>query len=91
MDFKAKWVKELIFFEGLMWEFDIPAGSKPIGYRYLFEYFQLKVINQHRWSYVTPHWESKEFKYERSFIELRLYPKSYEIDPDPIKHMEFAL
>ncbi len=74
-----------------MWELDIPNESKPIGYRFLYEHFRLQVISHYRWSYTGPGWESKEFKYEHSDVQLRLYPKSYEVESDPIKHMEFAL
>lgn len=74
-----------------MWEFDVPSGAKPIGYRFLYEHFRLRVIGHFRWSYAGPGWESKELKYDHSYIQLRLYPKSYQIEPDPIKHIEFAL
>lgn len=74
-----------------MWELDIPNGAKPIGYRFLYEYCRLQVIGHYRWSYTGPGWESKEFKYEHSYVQLRLYPKTYEIESDPIKHVEFAL
>ena len=74
-----------------MWELDIPNGAKPIGYRFLYEHFRLRVIGHYRWSYTGPGWESKEFKYEDSYVQLRLYPKSYEAEPDPTKHLEFAL
>lgn len=74
-----------------MWELDIPNEAEPIGYRFLYERFQLRVLGHYRWSYTGPGWESKEFKYEDSYVQLRLYPKSYEIESDPIKHVEFAL
>ncbi|PIS01324.1 MAG: cell filamentation protein Fic [Chlamydiae bacterium CG10_big_fil_rev_8_21_14_0_10_35_9] len=74
-----------------MWKLDIPNGAEPIGYRFLYEHFRLRVLGHYRWSYTGPGWESKEFKYEHSYVQLRLYPKSYEIESDPIKHVEFAL
>ncbi len=74
-----------------MWQLDIPPGAEPIGYRFLVEFFELEVIAHHRWSYVGPGWESKEFKYDHHQIELHLYPKSYQIEKTPIGHLEFAL
>jgi len=74
-----------------MWEFDIPVGAEPIGYRFLFELFELKTLAHYRWSYVSPGWEPKEFKYEHNNIELHIYPKSYVLAKDPLKHLEFAL
>lgn len=77
--------------KAIIWELDIPSGAKPIGYRFLYEHFRLRVIGHYRWSYTGPGWESEEFKYEHSYVQQRLYPKLYEAESDPIKHVEFAL
>lgn len=74
-----------------MWQLDVPEGAEPIGYRFLVEHFKMEVIAHYRWSFVGPGWESREFKYDDLNLELRLYPKSYQIDKDPLKHLEFAL
>ena len=74
-----------------MWQLDIPSGAEPIGYRFLVDYFKLEVIGHYRWSYVGPGWDTKEFKYEHYNIELHLYSKSYQIEKNPISHLEFAL
>lgn len=74
-----------------MWELDVPSGAEPIGYRFLVEHFKIEVIAHYRWSYVGPGWDSKEFKYDDINLELHLYPKSYQIDRDPLKQLEFAL
>lgn len=74
-----------------MWELDIPSGAEPIGYRFLFERFNLHTLAHFRWSYVCQGWESKEFRYDDRNLELHLYPKSYQIGDDPLKNLEFAL
>lgn len=74
-----------------MWKLDVPVGAEPIGYRFLVEFLDLNTLAHYRWSYVSPGWESKEFKYEHNNIELHIYPKSYLIEKNPIKHLEFAL
>ena len=74
-----------------MWQLDVPFGAEPIGYRFLVEHFELEVIAHYRWSYVGLGRDSKEFKYEQSNIELHLYPKSYQIEKNPLNHLEFAL
>ena len=74
-----------------MWQLDVPFGAEPIGYRFLVEHFKLDVIAHYRWSYVSLGRDSKEFKYEQSNIELHLYPKSYQIEKNPLNHLEFAL
>jgi len=72
-----------------MWQLDLPTGAEPIGYRFLVEHFNLKTLPHYRWSYVGPRWETKEFTYEA--IVVHLYPKSYQILPSPLCHLEFAL
>jgi len=82
----------LIGIEGApMWKLDIPDKATPLGYRFLYEHFTLPVIGHYRWSYASPGWESKQFKYENSYVQLHLYPKSYQIESNPLKHLEFAL
>ncbi len=74
-----------------MWKLDVPLGAEPIGYRFLVEYFKLKVPAHYRWSYVGQGWKVRKNRYEHSNIELNIYPKSYQIENKPIKHLEFAL
>lgn len=73
-----------------MLELDIPPGAEPIGYRFLVEHFHLNTLPHYRWSYVGPGWDSRAFKYENG-PELHLYPKSYQIENQPLNHLEFAL
>ena len=74
-----------------MWELDVPIGAEPIGYRFLVLHFKIETLAHYRWSYVSLGWDSKHFKYDDKNLELHLYPKSYRIDNDPLKHLEFAL
>lgn len=74
-----------------MWELDVPAGAEPLGYRFLVEFLKLNTLAHYRWSYASQGWEKRKFKYDQNNIELHIYPKSYLIEKQPLKQMEFAL
>jgi hypothetical protein len=74
-----------------MWEAEVPEGAAPLGYRFLLEHFGLETLPHHRWSYAGPRWETRQVRFENADLELFFYPKSYVIEADPLKHLEFAL
>jgi len=74
-----------------MWELDVPPGAEPVGYKFLLEQLKIDAIPHYRWSYITNNWDSKVYKYETINLELHIYPKSFQFEQLPLKHVEFAL
>ncbi|MBA3604025.1 MAG: Fic family protein [Parachlamydiaceae bacterium] len=74
-----------------MWSIELPEGTKAIGYKYLVDLYQLKVMGHHCWSYVSPKWEKRSLHYKDSDLTLFLYPPSTRISENPFDHLEFAL
>lgn len=74
-----------------MWQLEIPEGAKPIGYRFLVEKYQIEAPAHYRWSYAGPKWERRKVKIDNQYLSLYFYPRSFFIEDDPFRHLEFAL
>ena len=75
-----------------MWQFEVPPGSTPIGYRALIEMLEIKdVLPHYRWSYLSSKWEKREILLDRQNLTLHIYPNNYKIDRSIFGHLEFAL
>ena len=74
-----------------MWQFEIPEGAWPLGYKKLIEIFNLNVISHFRWSYVSPKWEKRALHFNDQNLTLYIYPLSYRLSDNIFEHLEFAL
>lgn len=74
-----------------MWEIEIPKGATALGYKKLIEIFKLKTIPHFRWSYASPKWEKREFRFNDQNLMIYLYPSSYHLSDDIFVHLTFAL
>ena len=74
-----------------MWQLEIPEGAQPIGYRFLVEKYQIETPAHYRWSYAGPKWEKRKVKIDNQYLSLHFYPRSFLIENDPFRHLEFAL
>lgn len=74
-----------------MWQLEIPEGAKPIGYRFLVEKYKIETPAHYRWSYAGPKWEKRKIKIDNQHLSLHFYPRSFLLEDDPFRHLEFAL
>ncbi len=69
---------------------EIPHDAKPLGYKALVDFYDLKTIPHWRWSYVVQRGSRHIIHYDD--YEYHLYPKKYFIAPDDtFSHVTFAL
>ena len=74
-----------------MWQLEIPEGAKPIGYRFLVEKYKIETPAHYRWSYAGPKWEKRKIKIDNQHLSLHFYPRSFLLEDDPFRHLQFAL
>lgn len=74
-----------------MWEIEIPQGATALGYKKLVEIFKLETVPHFRWSYASPKWEKRKFRFNDQNLIIYLYPSSYHLSDDIFAHLTFAL
>jgi hypothetical protein len=74
-----------------MWRTEIPEGAVALGYKRLVDIFSIKTIPHFRWSFASPKWEKREFRFDDQKLTIYLYPSSYRLTDDVFEHLEFAL